>query len=354
MIRFAVVACFAVVLCMPAAVHALATEQLGNEPIKDGWGFSSQLLAAVNIEERVYWYEVNGNPTFFFKGSAKALNQAIRRFVDIPADRREIILLPGPGGTHTLGGKPVACDWSLHVPMGDFGVADTRATLTIYVNALVPAPPKNMEQVKKWIDQLNSDDFKTRELAAKELTAIGRPVAASLRRAMNETKAAETRDRLERVLAGMSGAIAIDILEIPTSTPVVDLQILLERTRKELANTNPDVRGHAATSLSRRPITPEDVLPDLEKLLKTERHEYPLRCAISSASRLGAAGKPLLPILQELQKSKDENVVNAAKYAVDAIEKAKPVAIDKTEHETQVSMRKEIREFAQERDKSRK
>src|SRR5262245_56075695 len=94
-------------LAIPAGVHALATDQLGNAPIGPGWGFDAKLLAAVNVEERVYWCEVNGNPTFFFKGGPKAVNEAIRRFAAIPADKREIILLPGPGATRTFDKKPI-------------------------------------------------------------------------------------------------------------------------------------------------------------------------------------------------------------------------------------------------------
>jgi hypothetical protein len=103
---------------IPDRVFALATEQLGNKPIGLSWDFGAKLLEAVNVEERVYWYEVNGNPTFFFKGGPKELNQAIRRFAAIPHDKREIVLLPGPGAIQTFDKKPVTFDWSLHVPMG--------------------------------------------------------------------------------------------------------------------------------------------------------------------------------------------------------------------------------------------
>jgi hypothetical protein len=63
-------------------VHALATEQIGNAPIM-GWNFTPQVLAAVNQPTRVYWYEVNGNPFFYFRGNSQALNHTIRRFTAI-------------------------------------------------------------------------------------------------------------------------------------------------------------------------------------------------------------------------------------------------------------------------------
>ena len=337
-------------LVAPAAVHALATEQLGNKPIGPGGNLGPELLAAVNIDERVYWYEVNGNPTFYFKGGSKALNQAIRRFAAIPAEKREIVLLPGVGATQTLHRKPIAFDWSLHVPMGfnfkaDAEVADDRATLTIHVNAQVPPPPANPAKVKMWIGELNSDDFKTREQAAKELTAVGPPVATLVRQALNDATSAEVRDRLERVLAGASGALMIDVLELPSDVPVVGLEALLERSRKELTNQAHDVRGYAASSLVHWCATADEVLPDLEKVLKTDAHEYPLRCAAGAASHLGAAAKTLLPILRERLKSEDKNVQNAVQYAIDAIEKAKPEAVPEADVKVRMAIRKEIREF---------
>jgi hypothetical protein len=358
MTRAAVLFALAAGLAAPAAAHALATEQLGNKPIGPGWNFGSELLAAVNVEERVYWHEVNGNPTFFFKGGPRAVNAAIRRFAAIPAERREIILFPGPGATRTFDGKPVAYDWTLHVPMGfyfggDSEVADTRATLVIHLSAPTPGPPADPPKVKRWIGELNSDDFKTREKAAKELAAVGPPVARTLRQALTETKSAEARDRLEKVLAGLGGSITLDVLDLPKDIPVVGLDVLLDRARKELSNKSPEVRGYAASSLASR-YAPDEVVPDLEKVLKTEKHEYPLRCATGSASHLGAAGKPLLPALRELLKSPDKNVQNAAQYAIDGIEKAKPEAVPEAEAKTRAAIRKEIREFVTGRAKAGK
>jgi hypothetical protein len=346
------------ILAAPTAAHALATEQLGNQPIGAGWGFGAELLAAVNVEERVYWYEVNGNPTFFFKGTPKSVNEAIRRFAAIPAEKREIILLPGPGKTQTLGSKPIEYDWTLHVPMGlrfdgDSDVADNRAVLIIHVTTPVPAPPRDPAAVKKWIRELNSDDFKTRERAAKELAEVGPGVAPLVREALAGKPSAEVRDRLERVLAGMTGSVSLDVLELPPDIPVVGVDNLLDRFRKELSNKDHGVRGYAASGLTYSSVTAEEVLPDLEKMLTTETHEYPLRCAMGTASRLGAAGKPLLQALREHVKSKDVNVKNAAEYAINAIEKAKPDGTPEAEFKARAALRKEIREFVAKRQKKK-
>src|SRR5262245_58724799 len=178
-------------LVLPSAAHALATESLGNSPIGAGWGFDSKLLAVVNVHARVYWYEVNGNPFFFFKGGTKELNEALTAFAKLDAEKKEIILIAGAGETKTLGGKPVAFDWCVHVPMGlhfggDSDVADTRATFTIHIPNPLPPAVADRAKVRGWIADVNSDDFKTRAKATAELEALGPSVASALREALKD------------------------------------------------------------------------------------------------------------------------------------------------------------------------
>ena len=111
------------------------------------------------------------------------------------------------------------------------------------------------------------------------------------------------------------------------------------------------MRGYAASSLSSRLFPADEIVPDLKTVLTTEKHEYPIRCATGSASRLGAAGKPLLPALRELLKSTDKNVQGAARYAIDAIEKAKPDATPEADVKARAALRKEIREFVGKRER---
>jgi hypothetical protein len=357
MSRYALLVGFVAVTFAAERANALATEQLGNKPIGPGWGFDGKLLAAVNMDERVYWYEVNGNPFFFFKGGPKALNEAIRRFAAIPAEKREIILIAGPGRTHTLTRtQVVAYDWCLHVPMGlklggDSLIADTRATLTIYIEASRPPAPADPAKVRQSIKDLASDDFTTRAKASRELEAIGAPVAASIREALKDTRSPEARDRLEKVLARVSGTITLDVLELPEGIPVIGVETHLERCRKELSNKDHHVRGQAASGLAAHKPLAAEIVPDLEKVLKTETHEYPLRCAASIASTIGAEAKSLLPALRAGLKNEDKNVQNFFQYAIDAIEKAKPEVVSEAEAKTRAAIRKEIREFIEAREK---
>jgi hypothetical protein len=337
-------------LACPTATFGLATEQFGNGPITMGLGLDATVTKAVNVDSRVYWYEVNGNPTFFFKGGSKELNLAIRHFAAIPAEKKEIILLAGPGLTHSLGRKEVPFDWCLHVPGGihfdgDSEVADTRATLTIHITDPLPAAPSDPAKVKKWIADLNSDEFKVRDEASRQIEALGPSAAGLLREALKGKPSAEARDRLDRLLEKASPTIRLDVLELSADISVVSLETLLKRARKELTNSDHMARGVAIGSLTHRRASPEEILPDLEKFIKDEKHEYPLRCAISSASYLGTVAKPLIPILRERMNTTDENVINVCKYTIDAIEKAKPETPPEAEGKAKAALRAEILTF---------
>src|SRR5262245_57753163 len=93
-------------LCIPATAHAIREVIIGNQPLPPGM-FPTEVLAAVNTQERVYLYVHNGNPFFFFQGGPRALNNAIRRFAAIPAEKREILLLPAPAKPLVHDKKPI-------------------------------------------------------------------------------------------------------------------------------------------------------------------------------------------------------------------------------------------------------
>lgn len=339
-------------LLVPLNAFALATEAVGNDPIMAGWGWHPEMYKAVNVHARVYWFEVNGNPYFYFKGTPKELNAAIRQFMAIPAEKREIILLAGPGKRQTLGGdKAIEYDWELHVPGGFAAAADTRTTLTIRIDSLLPAAAKDPAKIAAWIQHLNSDEFTTREKAANELEALGATAAKALREALKTIPTPEGRERLERLIAKASVDIRLDVLELPENVRVVTVEGLAERARKDLDHKEHDTRGHAITRLGNGYLPPAEILPDLERALKHEKHEYPLRCATSVAYRMGAAAKPLLPSLKELMQSTDKNVVASAKQAIEQIEKAKPIAADEAAAKRLAAIRLEIKSYVDARSK---
>ncbi len=342
------------VLSISAPVHALGSVIVGNQPLSPGLGFGNELLAAVNTAERVYFLHHDWHLSFYFKGGPKAITEALRRFAAIPADKREIILLPAPA--KPLNNGKIEYDWCLRVlgsRMGlgrrvvipDSEIADTRATLTIHIPEPLPLSLADPRKARKWIADLDSDDFKIRDRATKQLADLGPPVASELRLALKGQPAPEARERMERILAGMSRDIRLDVLEFPEGVPVVSLDTLLARARKELASQNVSIRGDAAWYLVNYDAPAEEVLPDLEKLLKTEKNTSMLARAAQSAWHLGAGAKPLLPILRETAKTADKSLANVCDQAIRNIEKATAEPVSEADAKRRATIRKEIREF---------
>jgi hypothetical protein len=341
-------------LAIPTEVRAIADVMVGNEPIGPGLGFGKELLATVNIEERVCFVSHIAYQSFYFKGGPKAVNDTLRRFATLPAKRREIRLLPIPA--KPLGfDKPIPYDWQLHLtatstgrgPRADrkWDASDCEATLTVYIPEPLPAPLADPAAARKWIADLDRDDFKARDRAARELAALGTPVARELRAALKGKPSAEARDRMEKLLAGLSTDLRLDVLDLPAGVRVVSLDSLLAQARKELANKDPNVRGNAAWDLTSHGAPAEEILPDLEKMLKSETAVSPLIGAARAAYQLGAPARPLLPTLRETAKSADKNVADMCKVAIEAIEKATADAVPEKEAKRRATIRKEIREF---------
>src|SRR5262245_11437044 len=94
---------------------ALATEHFGNAPAQ--WSFPDVLRAVADLKDRVYWYEVNGDPHFFYVGNTEALNEALAKFAAVKSAVREVILLPGTTERRNLTqDRRIPYDWEFHWP----------------------------------------------------------------------------------------------------------------------------------------------------------------------------------------------------------------------------------------------
>src|SRR5262245_46257940 len=94
--RCALVFSLAAGLAMAAAAFALIEIVGGPGRVGPEIGLGTEALAAANVEERVYLSNHEGTFEIYFRGGPKALNETARRFAAIPADKREIVLFPGP------------------------------------------------------------------------------------------------------------------------------------------------------------------------------------------------------------------------------------------------------------------
>jgi hypothetical protein len=300
---------------------ALATEHFGNDPVPPGFIQQGQdALDLANLPSRFYWYEVNGNPTFFYRGEAAALNAALKKFAALPGDARELILLPGPGEGHSLGGeKRFGYDWWVNTPAGLH--REGPPTMTVYVTAAAPARAPDARQLDRWLADLDSESFEARDRAGKELEKLGHAAAPALRKALAGKPSAEARHRIEVLLGALHGIDLRDV-KVPAGVTVLEVSDLLARYRGGLKGEDGTARGYAAGGLGG--LAPyADVVPDLVAVLKGDRHEYARRSAAGALARLGRKAAPALPVLKAGLSDPDVNVRSAYEYAVKQIEGAK-------------------------------
>lgn len=350
------------VLVGPAPAFALREIITGNRPIGPEGGHDKEVLAALNVPERVLLSEggLDGSLEVYFKGGPRALNDAFRRFAAIPAGTHEVVLMPFPARPFDLGKESIPYDWTLQIPgtRRAHGVrlpAADRVTLTVYIPNPNPPAPADPKAVRAWIAELGSNEFKARERAAKELAAVGRPAAGLLRAALRANPSPEARDRLEKLLAEVSKELRPDTLDIPAGLSVVGPDDLLARARAKLADKAGHIRGDGAILLVECGVPAAEVLPELEKILKSESEwaSHAAWGAAMGAYRLGADAKPLLPALKTAAGSKVEYVATACKQAAEWIEKAKPDPVPEAEAKKRATVRKEIKELVNERQAKR-
>ncbi len=280
-------------------------------------------LTLANLKQRFYWYEVNGNPTFFYRGDAESLNEALQKFAAVP--KGEVVFLPGCGHGHSLGGeKAFDFDWWFNFPAGlhHEGVP----TLTVHIAAADPPIKPDAKQLAGWIADLDSDAFATRTKATEELKKLRYDAGPALRRALANKPSAEARNAIEQLLGVLDG-IDMREVKVPKGVKVLEVKDLLVRHREQLKSSDAITRGLAAGALGALADN-ADVVPDLIGVLKEDTNEYARRSAAGALSRLGKRAASAIPMLKAGLEDPDVNVRNAYTAAIKQIEEAKETKDD--------------------------
>jgi hypothetical protein len=329
----------ALLLALPSAVLALATETLGNAPMVKQPEWADGVLEVVNLKSRVYSYWVNGNENFFYKGDARAVNEALRKYAAVKEDVRRVVLLPGPGKTQSFSRKPIDFDWQLHVPTGIYKavVKERRPVLTVYLSAPRPRKAPGGGRVAGWLKDLDADSFDARQKAERELEKLGPDAKPFLREALRARPTLETRRRLERLLSKLPGLDAGD-LEVPKGVTLVSVEELLASHFKGLKDADANVCAAAIQRLAGLAAYSDKVVPALAGMLDKGKSEYVRRVAAGCLGQLGAKARPAAAALKGGLADPDGGIRNAYQAAIQQIEQAK----EEPEPEGEVRRRRAI------------
>lgn len=314
----------ALLFVLPSTALALGEESFGNAPVVKQPEWADGVLAVANLKTRVYRRWVNGNESFYFQGDARALNEALRHYAAVKADKRQLLLLPGPGKTRSFSGKDLAFDWELHVPTGIYRAMAkrTHAVMTVYLNASKPRREVDRVRVKQWLDDLNADAFETRQNAERELEKLGYDVKPLLRAAHKASVELEPRRRIEGLLKKLAG-LDVDDLEVPEGVTVVRVEEQVAAALKGIKDANQTVCVMAMQDLTGLAAYSDKAVPELIALLGKDRHEYLRRVAAGCLGSVGVSAKPAMAALKAGLEDADANVRSAFQAALQRIEQAK-------------------------------
>jgi hypothetical protein len=333
-------------LALPATVLALGMETFGNAPAVKQPDWADGVVDVVNLKSRIYSQEVNGNENFFYRDNAQALNEALRKYAAVKADVRQLILLPGSGKTMTFGRKPIEFDWQLHVPSGLYKAVakKSHAVMTVYINANKPRGTLDRRLIEKWLGDLDSDSFPTREKARVELQKLGNDGKPFLREALKANLAVESRRRIEGLL-DMLRDLDVDDLKIPKGITVITVDDLLAVHLKGLKEADSMQRGRAVQELSALISYSDKVIPAQADMLKNDKDAWVRSCAAAALRSAGVKAKSAMPVLQDALKDSDAYVRDACKTAIEQIENAKGEPAPDHEGKRKLSILKEINEL---------
>jgi hypothetical protein len=339
-------ALLALALAFPNSVLALGEESFGNAPRVPQPEWAEGVIDVVNLNSRVYSQWVNGNENFFYRGNAKALNEALRKYAAVKDDVRQLILLPGSRKTQTFERRAVDFDWQLHVPSGIYKAIAKKnhAVMTVYVNARKPRVPLERKQIDLWLAQLDSDSFQTREKAEQELQKLGKDAKPFLREALKAEPTAESRRRIEGLLDKLRDFDVTD-LEIPKELTVISVDDLLALHLKEAKSPDTMVCGMALQELTDLAPYSHQVIPTLTEMLKKGKNEYVRRVAAGCLAHIGVNAKTAVPALKAGLDDPDANIRNAFQAALDQLSNAKDKTIPDDEVKRRLLILNEINEF---------
>lgn len=276
------------VLACEAELWALGTESFGNQPVTAQPEWLPGTLEAINLKSRVYSRWINGNESFFFRGTIKDLNEALAKYAGIkgdPAMPLEVFVLPSAGSTQTFKGTPVACDWELRVPSGLY-LARSRAAST---PEMLPVQPS---------------------------------------------------------LAIFAGSKSFDFtqLKLPGAVKLVGPDQLVARGLKGLKSTNDDVVVDALDSLSSHAWALESLDPIVQCL--SSRREYVRVCAANAVARIGPRAKAATELLRKAATDASERYKPSFEQAIEALEGKESPAT-----RSDVELRERVRKLLKENSK---
>jgi hypothetical protein len=342
-------------LGIPSVALALREELFGNEPLGAVPGWPPGLREVVNLRSRVYFLGGDGPNICYFRGSAKDLQEALDKFARIQEGKCPLYLVPGPAQTHSFGGRTIAFNWQLYLGVGAYRTRSTKQlpVLRVYVDIPGPRPLKvDPETVQRWLAELDSDSFQTRDRARQELARLGNDAKPLYRAALKGAMTLEKRRRLEGLLSALPARYDVSDFEVPAGMTFLTVDDLLAQNLKKLPDPNTFEEGTLDALAALEPYS-DKIVPALASFLDRHKSEWLRHGAARALAEIGFRARTALPVLKEGHTDPDLNIRKTFQMAIDKVEQSRdgPAELARLQ---KLAIAQNLRELKKRRESERK
>ena len=278
-----------VVCSVSQAWAAVFYEDFGDKPIRlieQNHRHWPNIMPLLESRSWVYHRYVNGYEDFYYRGDAKALNDALKKFAAVKAKTHEVLLRPGPGiARSSQDAKTISYDWNVYINGG----------------------------VTRHLIKLDQGD----KVWSKSPT----------------------------ITVCVGDGIDLTKIEIPNGVSVVDVADLSRRYRQALTSKDTAVRGAGVDELAILDPYNTESLAAIAKLLMDE-DDWVRLIAAGAVANFGKKAESVLPVLREMLSTQDKDLKATIEQAIQTIQQAKDTTAAEREHRL---IQEKIRKFCDSR-----
>ena len=332
-------------LGIPSVAMAVRFESFGNDPWAAVPGWPQGLLEVVNLRSRVYFLGGDGPNICYYRGNAKDLQEALDKFARIKEGKCPLILLPGPAQTHSFNRQTIVFNWQLHLGVGGDRTRSRKElpVLRVYVDVPGPRPLKvDAQTVQRWLAELDSDNFQTRDRARQQLARLGKDAKPLYRAALKGQISLEKRRRLESLLSALPAGYDVSDFEVPAGMTFLTADDLLAQYLKQDPGTYPE--GGLDELVALAPYN-DKVIPALTSFLERRQSEWLRHATAHALAQVGFRARAALPVLKEGRNDPDPSIRKSFQMAVDKLEQCREGPAELAHLQNKLVIAQDLREL---------
>jgi len=266
-----------------------------------------------------------------------------------------LFLVPGPAQTHAFNGRTIVFNWQLQLGVGAGRARSMKQlpVLRVYVDVPGPRPlTVDSETVQRWLAELDSDRFQTRDRARQQLARLGNDAKPLYRAALKEQISLERRRRLEGLLSALPAGYDVSDFEVPAGMTFLTVDDLLAQNLKKLPNPDTFEEGTLDELAALEPYS-DKVVPALTSFLDRRKSEWLRHGAARALAEVGFRARAALPVLKEGRGDPDPNIRKNFHVTIDKLEQCREGPAERARLQ-KLAIAQDLRELKKRRESAKK